>query len=246
MVISRQYKFVFVELPLTATTAISKELREMYDGEPFLHKHATYRRFLKTASPEIRTYTPVSNIRVPLDQAVSMYFKYKNDKELGDLMLTGKNKKQNGTSLRLYLSIRRHKTRAGYVLNNNATFEQYFFKFYKLPYSDWSVLDHKKFEHLIRFEHLAEDYKKVFTEIGVPVRRDLPAANKTPGREKTFWSYYATDRAKRHAKFIFGPYMRYWGYEFPKDWNNIREPWHAELLFNLLNIPRKFYWKYLM
>jgi len=246
MVISHQYKFVFVELPLTATTAISKELREMYNCEPFLHKHATYRRFLRAASSNVKTYKSVSNIRIPLDQAVSMYFKYKNDPELGGLMSTGKNKKRNGTSLRLFLSIRRHKKRCTYVLKNNASFEEYFFKFFKLPYSDWSILDHKKFDHLIRFEYLADDYKKVFTEIGVPVQRDLPSANKTPGREKTFWSYYSSDKAKRQAKFIFGPYMRYWGYQFPGEWDNIKEPWHAQLVFNLLNIPRKFYWKYLM
>ena len=95
------------------------------------------------------------------------------------------------------------------------------------------------------FECLADDYKKVFTQIGVPVQRGLPSANKTPEKEKGFWNYYSSDKAKRHAKFIFGPYMRYWGYEFPESWNYIKEPRHAELFFNLLNIPRKFYWKYL-
>ena len=52
MVIDRRYKFIFVELPLTATSAISKELREVYGSEPILNKHATYHKFLKQASSE--------------------------------------------------------------------------------------------------------------------------------------------------------------------------------------------------
>jgi hypothetical protein len=248
MVIDNKHKFIFIELPLTATSAISKEIREMYGSQPFLNKHATYRQFLRSASSEQREYRSIGSIRMPLDQAVSMYFKYKNDKELGERFSTGKNKfrRRNGKFLRQLLSVNRHKKRSRYVSRTNADFEQYFLRFYKWPYSNWSVLDHKRFNYIIRFENLAADYKKVFTEIGVPIERDLPQANKTPGKKKDFWSYYETDKAKKRAKFVFGPFMRYWGYEFPESWNYIREPWYAQLLFNITNIPNKFYWRYLM
>ena len=72
------------------------------------------------------------------------------------------------------------------------------------------------------------------------------AKNKTPGRKKDFWSYYESDKAKRRAKFVFGPFMRHWGYEFPESWGHIKEPWHAQLIYDLINIPSKIYWKYLM
>jgi hypothetical protein len=246
MVIDHKYKFIFIELPLTATSAISKEIREMYGSQPFLNKHATYRKFLKAASPAEKKYKSIGSMRIPLDQTVSMYFKYKNDKELEERFTTGKNRRRRGTPLRQFLSIKRHRDRSNYVLKNNAGFEEYFLKFFHWPFSNWSILDHKKFDHIIRFEHLAEDYKKVFTCVGVPVLRDLPLANKTPGRTKDFWSYYESDRAKRRAKFVFGPFMRYWGYEFPGSWDHIKEPWHAQLLYDLFNIPSKIYWKYLM
>ncbi|MBK6730623.1 MAG: hypothetical protein IPG60_06515 [Bacteroidetes bacterium] len=45
MVIDHRYKFVFIELPLTATSAISKEIREQYGCEPIMNKHATYGDF---------------------------------------------------------------------------------------------------------------------------------------------------------------------------------------------------------
>jgi len=248
MVIDRKNKFVFIELPLTATSAISKEIRDMYGCESFLNKHATYRNFLKKASPEERKYATIGSMRNPLDQTVSMYFKYKNDKELGERFSTGKNKfiRRNGTILRRLLSFNRHKSRANYVTRNDATFEQFFLKFFKFPFSNWSILDHKRFDYIIHFENLVTEYRNVFTSAGLSLQRDLPLSNKTPGRSKDFWSYYATDKIKRRAKFVFGPFMRYWGYQFPESWNNIKEPWYGQVLYNITNIPSKIYWRYLM
>ncbi|HET8962688.1 MAG TPA: hypothetical protein VFM99_02235, partial [Chitinophagales bacterium] len=79
MVIDHRYKFVFIELPLTATSAISKEIREQYGCEPIMNKHATYGDFLKKATEEEKAYAVIGSIRNPLDQTVSMYFKYKTD-----------------------------------------------------------------------------------------------------------------------------------------------------------------------
>ena len=47
MIISHKYKYVFVGLPLAASTAISKELCEQYDGKAILAKHSIYQDFLK-------------------------------------------------------------------------------------------------------------------------------------------------------------------------------------------------------
>ncbi len=241
MVIDHRYKFIFVELPLTATSAISKEIREQYGCEPFLNKHATYDDFLRKASAAEKKYKSIGSVRNPLDQTVSMYFKYKND--LDQRFSSGR--KRPGKWLRKSLAKNRDAERYQYIIQNDATFEQYFLKFFKWPYSNWSILRHKKMDYIIRFEQLSADYKKIFTELGVPVSRDLPQANKTPEKKKDFWSYYASDKAKRRAKFVFGPFMRYWGYEFPASWSNIKEPGHAQFVYHLLNVPRKLYWRFL-
>jgi len=246
MLINEDPAFVFVELPQTATTAISKELREMYGAKKFLHKHATYHQYLKKASPQQKKYKSIGSMRNPLDQTVSFYFKYKSDKEFGEKYTVGANRRKNGTQLRLFLSRNKHKYRSRYIIKNNASFGDFFLKFYKLPFGNWSVLDHKKFDHIIWFENLAEDYKKVFTDVGLSVKRGLPVTNKTPEKEKVFWTYYNTDKLKKRAKFVFGPFMRYWGYEFPESWDYIKEPWYSQILYNILIIPSKFYWKYLM
>lgn len=241
MVIDHRYRFVFVELPLTATSAISKEIREQYGCEPLLNKHATYDDFLRKASPEEKKYRVVGSVRNPLDQTVSMYFKYKND--LDQRFSTGR--KRPGKWLRKSLARNRDSKRYNYIIDNNASFEQYFLHFFKWPYSNWSIIHHKQFDHIIRFETLGQDYRRVFTELGLPVTRDLPQANKTPEKNKDFWSYYESDRAKRRAKFVFGPFLRYWGYSFPESWSHIKEPIMASILYNFLNIFRKLYWRFL-
>jgi hypothetical protein len=45
MVISHKHKYLFVELPKTATSAISHELIETYAGEKILRKRSAYRDF---------------------------------------------------------------------------------------------------------------------------------------------------------------------------------------------------------
>jgi hypothetical protein len=71
MIISHKHKFLFVELPLTASTAISRELRANYGGEKILFKHATYQDFLRVANTHEREYFVFSGLRNPLDKAVS-------------------------------------------------------------------------------------------------------------------------------------------------------------------------------
>lgn len=239
MVIDHRYKFVFIELPLTATSAISKEIREQYGCESIMNKHATYSDFLRKASPEEKKYKVIGSIRNPLDQTVSMYFKYKTD--LDERFSTGR--KRPGKWLRKKLARNRDAERYQYIIKNNASFEKYFLHFFHWPYSNWSVVAHKKFDFVIRFETLAADYRKIFTAVGLPVTRDLPQANKTPEKDLVFWDYYTTDTMKRRAKRVFGPFMRYWGYAFPDTWDHIREPWYAEPLYQFLNIFRIFYWK---
>lgn len=241
MVIDHRHKFVFVELPLTATSAISKEIREQYGCETLLNKHATFDDFLRKATPGEKQYRTIGSIRNPADQAVSMYFKYKND--VDKRFSTGR--KRPGRFLRKSLAKKRDQKRYRYILKHNSGFEEYFLRFFHWPYSNWSILHHRDFNYIIRFENLRADYRRIFTELGLPVSRDLPQANKTPEKKKDFWGYYTSTRARRRAKFVFGPFMRYWGYAFPPEWDTIREPRLASVLYACLNIPRKLYWKYL-
>ena len=73
MIISHKNKYLFVELPHTATTAIIKEFREKYDGKRILRKHAFFHDFQKIANDDEK-YFVFSCVRNPMDEVVSIYY----------------------------------------------------------------------------------------------------------------------------------------------------------------------------
>lgn len=235
MVISHQHRYLFLELPRTGSTAVSKELCQLYGGERILKKHATYKDFLRTASNEEENYFVFSSIRNPADKILSLYFKYKTDQRGYD----DKETHRGGNPLIAWLL----KTQFRYVHDRNASFEQFFKRFYRLPYDDWSCLDHPKLDYVIHFERLAEEFDEVLRRIGLEPVQPLPVVNKTSAREYDFWSYY-TPEIRARAQWVFGPYLRRWGYEFPGDWEKV-EFRTDELAFTATNVFRKFYWRYI-
>ena len=98
---------------------------------------------------------------------------------------------------------------------------------------------------IIRFENLNNDFAEALKIIGVEKVRDIPVANKTADKTKTFWEYYESDKAKKRAKYIFGPYLKRWNYDFPESWNNIKVPWYSFVMYNCINVARIVFWKYL-
>jgi hypothetical protein len=237
VIVSHQHKYLFVELPRTASTAISHELRELYEGTSILRKHATYRDFLRLATPEERSYFVFSAIRNPLDDAVSLYFKYRS------------NHKSKFTDP---AKIEKHKRLADYVgrikyrfvYERGVDFATYFKHFYKIPYNNWSDMAHREFDFVIRFENLQADFTKVLQLIGVEPKRPLPVVNSTGGKERDYKSYY-TPEIIPHAKHVFGPYMQQWGYTFPAEWGETIIPWRHQAEFKFYNLFRGIYWRYL-
>ena len=75
MIISHKYKFLFIGLPFSASSAISKELHLQYDGEPYLRKHSLYHEFEKVATKREKEYFVFAVLRNPMQIAVTVYEK---------------------------------------------------------------------------------------------------------------------------------------------------------------------------
>lgn len=241
MIISHKHKLLFIELPLTGSTAISRELRENYGGENILFKHATYEDFLRIAEPRERQYFVFSGIRNPLDKAVSYYFKYKTDHQ------NQFSEQRRDKGKRAITFIAEHfwrNARYTFVSEGRATFPEFFKSFYRYPYSDWSVVSHKKFDDIIRFENLQDDFRRSLERAGASMVRPLPMRNKTADKDDDFLSYY-TPEIVPLAKKVFGPYMKFWGYEFPTNWGENRPSLTAQVKYNIFTYPKIVYWKYL-
>jgi hypothetical protein len=212
LIVSHRHRYLFVELPRTGSTAIRQELRDLYDGEPILHKHATYDEFLRVATPDEKTYFVFSGIRNPLDDAVSQYFKLKTDHN--ERMTNPRRAPKSKPILNRVVD--------GYIFRylrrTNADFPTYFMRFHLLPYDRWSSLSHDRFDFVIRFESLAYDFAEALRRIGIDPKRDLPQVNPTAARARTWHDYYPPHTRAR-ARRVFGPFMERWGYEFPQEWN---------------------------
>jgi hypothetical protein len=237
MIISHHYRYVFVELPRTGSTAISQELRTNYKGVSILRKHSTYGEFLKTASEDEKRYFVFSCVRNPLDDAVSRYFKLKTDH---------RHRYTDPVKLKKrWTLVERFETWLyRYIQNSDVDFPTFFLLFYRLPYNNWTSLMHKKFDYVLRFEMLQEDFSRVLQMLGIEQVRPLPVANKTGARSQAYHTYY-TPPAIRRAKWVFGPYMKQWGYEFPPEWGDVTVWWLNQFVFDVANQFRFFYWRHL-
>lgn len=226
-----------MELPRTGSTAIRQELRDLYDGEPVLHKHATYQEFLKDASDDEKTYFVFSGIRNPLDDAVSQYFKLKTDhnQRMTNPMRAPKSKPL------LNRIVDRHIFR--YLRHTDADFPDYFMRYHVLPYDRWSSLSHDRFDYVIRFESLVDDFAEAMRRIGIAPGRDLPLVNTTAARARTWRDYYPPHTHAR-ARRVFGPFMERWGYEFPPEWNIGGTIASDRLQYAVFSFVAGLYWRY--
>ena len=235
MVISHKHRYLFVELPRTACTAITQELIACYDGEKILTKHSTYERFLRKASDAEKGYFVFSGIRNPLDRVVSAYLKLKKDHR----QLHTRLKQKKRYSLRNYYLLKQFE----FVQQPNVTFADFFQKYYRFPYDDWSSLSHQNLDYIIRFENLQSDFSTVLNSLSISQKRPIPMLNKTEGKEQTFWDFYTPEIIPR-AKRIFGPFMEKWDYSFPESWGNYNHTSLDNMKLEAINVIRKPLWRY--
>ena len=151
MIINHEHRYVYVEVPRTGSSAVRKELQEMYGGEHILRKHATYRDFLRQATQDVRdfaakmprsngrtgsigtvatedekTYFVFSGIRNPLDVAVTRYVHLKSnvkDHFTDSWSVKVRNSLASKIERRIYAWIQR----------TDATFEQFLKRWYVVP-----------------------------------------------------------------------------------------------------------------
>ena len=236
MIISHKHKFIFIGLPFSASSAISKELHLQYKGEPFLRKHSLYHELDKCLIKKKREYFVFAVLRNPMDIAITVYEKMRV------------NSKGNFNNSKLYVEnggyITREQRRAfNFIHENNATFQQYFKEFFQIPYDNLASLTIHNCDYTIRYENIAEDYLTALNKTGVHNPRPLPFANQTAGKKKNILEYY-TDDVRDKAVFVFGPFLEKYNYSFPESWGDVRVSIKSRILFMLAAFFRRLKQKY--
>lgn len=234
LVISHTHRYLFVELPYSASTAIASELCENYAGVRILYKHAKYVEFERNASAQEKAYFVFSCIRNPLDEAVSHYLRYMTDH---DCMFTDPEKRVRYGITNAELSTFR------WIRDEQPVFSKFLRRAYRIPYDNWSALSHRQFSFIIRFENLQGDFDRVLERLGLTVVRPLPRRNATETKNEEYLTYYTPDVVP-YAKRIFGHFMREWGYVFPPEWGPYTPTAREEFDFSMWRRARMLYWRY--
>lgn len=232
MIISDHYKYLFIEIPLTASWAIRNELCKYYDGVPILHKHATYAEYRKIASEAQLKYFIFATVRNPLDCIVSRYYKF-----IGDHKGIYTNPEFLSKTDVDYSDVKKFQL----IKDLDLDFEGYFRKFYKIPFSDMADLSNGHYHYVIRFEELQSGFSKVLRELNISQVRPVPITNKTEGRKtKSFEEHYTPGMINKAQK-ICGPYMKKWNYNFPDGWRIYQPNWMDQMEYNFFNKLRYIY-----
>jgi len=198
MIVNYDKKFIFVGVPFSACSAISKELIEHYQCEALLHKHANIPALL-LARPDIniKDFEIIAVIRDPVAASVTLYHWLKDNRN--EHFTKAENFFENGGTV-----IRRHRMLYATIQKQNMTFQQYLdhcFRF--VPYDGLLSENINFLTKTIRYDHLQDDFRTCFSALGLEIDRDLPAYNQTANKEDSF----GVDE-QRLAKY-FGPYLLY-------------------------------------
>ncbi len=235
MIVSPRHKYVFIENHRTASTAVAKELVDLYDGESVLFKHAVYDLFVEWAGADADQYFVFAGVRNPMDEVVSKFFKLKSDHK-GNFSNPAALRKNGGW---LPDQVVRE---FEFVQRPGVDFAAYFRAFYTHPYVSPYVLVRNELDLTIRFEYIQEDFSALLRLIGVPQVRPLPVVNRTRKADRDFASFYTPD-IRRQAIRVFGPAMSVSGYIFPPEWKASDIPVAHRAAFYAMYFAKKTYWK---
>ncbi len=224
MIISHRHRYLFVEVPHTASSAIAAELCEHYGGEPILYKHANWSQFRARASADERRYFIFATVRNPLDAAVTEYFKYATN-HIG-AYTDPECRAENGGWVEA-----RQVERYAFVAENRATFDRFFARYYTAVFHNWVLVG--KFDRVMRFENIAAEFADVLETLRLEPVRDLPLWNPTK-RDAGFTTFY-TPEIRWQAVRTMGPFMQKWGYAFPDDWGPQSVPLASRIAFRTLD-----------
>lgn len=231
MVISQRYKYIFIELPRTGTTAIANELCELYNGTKILSKHATYADFLDQCTSEEADYFSFSCRRHPIDRTYSYFIKMKNGYY---------DYKFNNGDTTLYEKVFLLPM-VKWVKENDVSFQDFLEKRYKLPYTDWRILNHKELDFIINFESLNADFIKALNKINIDPVRDLPKKNVT-GERKEF-TQVVKEVDPKVIRDVFGPFLISHNYNTPHYIKNHDLSFAENLKFSVSNLTYRSLWK---
>lgn len=233
MVISDKFKYVFIQTPMTGSSAVAEELKRNYHGQEILSKHALYSSFQAISRKEQQDYFVFSCVRNPLDKYVSNYVKLLNNHNERFTQPLNKDFRKAVFQLR---DRRKYKK-----VQKGCSFQEFLFS--SKIYDETSALYYNELDYVMHFETLPNDFKKVLDILKIGMIRELPKYNATKNK-KHFLEYYNTPIIREAAISRFGVFMTHSDYDFPEDWQARKPTLTERIEFQVWRVIRIITWKY--
>ncbi len=208
MIISDLHKYVFVQIPHTASTTIAKVLVENYDGRHVLRKHSYLDELRFLDRKRFQDYFIFGAVRNPLDERVSIYHKYKSD-HLG--LYSGNLVDKNALK-----ATKRSQKISRDIISNNWSFQQYFKACVSTQYNSPISICKSRYDLILKYERLQDGFDQFTTALNLDPHV-LQKGNRTQGKEKDFAQYYTED-IRLDALKVFGWFMSEFNYSVPEGW----------------------------
>lgn len=237
MVISKKYKYCFIEYPRSASYAIRGELIKFYGGQDWLEKHSRYRDFVRSLPGEHADYFIFCSIRNPLEDIISIYNICKTN-------TSGRATAEFWKDYKWYIRWRELRKAAFFNGRGAKTFPAFFRRYFALPYLKPRILaefSEARFDYVIRVENLQDDFGSVLKRLGLPQVRPIPVVNRSSAEKIDLDAYYP-GWIRRRAVRVVGPMMSFMNYKFPEHWNVTRIPWLSRAYFSAMTPLASWFW----
>ena len=191
MIVSNRHRFVFFQVPYTASSFLGNFFSRKFGGKSVLQKHITYAEFLDVATQEQRSYRTIIGKRHPLDKLVTFYMR----------------------------SINRSGIRHGNTEEMRSDFERWFrTKFRQRLRTTPHVVESYPFvDYVISQENLVQDLNSVLEAMGVDSVHVPKWEKRTKNKLDDYTRYYP-DSLIPFALDILKNEMSVLKYEAPASW----------------------------
>ena len=223
MIISDKWKYIFVGLPFSASSAISKELLEYYDGQPVAWKHANITEQIAKGR-DISKYYVFAVYRNPVEITFSHYNKLLTNAY--GVFTKPECFRENGGWV-----TKRARSIFHEVRSKSLDFNSYIRLHYKFPYDSVFSLNKPYLNKVLDFGNINDSFQEALLDIGIKAKRELPLFNKTdkPGQ---------MNLEEGTARKVFAPFLYY------NDISGIDKPTiYDALLYHIIQPVRFLKWK---
>jgi len=218
MIVSHRHKYIFVGFPQAASTTITLELIEHYDGQPLLTKHANI-PVLRKMKPELSLddYYVFGVFRDPVEMVFTTYNKMQTN--LHSVFTEPRYFHENGG----HVSKKERKLFAR-MHREGWSFERFVRHAYRFqPYDNDFSLSYAYLDGVIRYRNINDDFAACLNAIGISPVQDLPVFNRTPKVSEM------PELGERTLMRVFGPflqrYAQFSGRELPRPVSRMNMLW---------------------